>query len=79
MTKEAVLAVLRRVAEGDHEFQAGLCFDPLEVLNDNDLTSEEYAALVSGDIAAVEGWLGRLDEKTSTWLRCRLEQESWHV
>lgn len=33
---------------------------------------------MTGDIAKVKGWLdGRLDKKTATWLRCRLEQESW--
>jgi len=79
MTKEAVLAVLTRVAEGDQEFHSRLCYDPAEALKEYDLTSEEHAALASGDIVKVEEWLGKLDKKTSTWLRCRLEQEYWHM
>lgn len=79
MTREAVLAVLTRVAEGDYEFQARLCDNPVEALKDYDLTSEEHAALASGDIVAVERWLGKLDERTSRWLTSRLEQEHWHM
>ncbi len=58
MTDEAVLVVLTRVAEGDHEFQARLRYGPVEALKDYDLTSEEHAALASDDIAKVEEWLG---------------------
>ena len=79
MTKEAVLAVLTRVAEGDHQFQARLCDDPAMAFKEYDLTWEEHAALASGDIVAIERWLGKLDDRTKTWLTHRLEQESWHV
>ena len=79
MTKEAVLAVLTRVAEGDQEFHGKLCYDAAEALKEYDLTWEEHAALASGDIRKVEEWLGKLDKKTSTWLKCRLEQEYWHL
>ncbi len=79
MTKEAVLAVLTRVAEGDYQFQAKLCDDPVEALKDYDLTWEEHAAVASGDILAIERWLSKLDDRTKTWLTCRLEQENWHV
>ncbi len=76
MTKEAVLT---KVAEGDYQFQAELCDDPLEALRDRDLTWEEHAALASGDIVAIERWLGKLDGRAKTWLTHRFEQENWHV
>lgn len=47
MSKEAVLAVLKR------------------------------AALASEDIVYIEASVGKLDQRLSTWLRCRLEQEKW--
>ncbi|UCG54335.1 MAG: response regulator, partial [Dehalococcoidia bacterium] len=78
MTKEAVMAVLTRVAESDQEFHSRLSQNPAEALKEYNLTSEEHAALASGDIAKIEEWLGELDKKTSTWLKCRLEQEQWH-
>jgi len=47
------------------------------VLNDYDLTSEERAALLSGDIRWIESKLGTLGEPLRTWLTARLTQEKW--
>ena len=41
------------------------------------LTSEERAALASGDIKKIEDWVGKLDDRLATWLWCRLSQEKW--
>lgn len=75
--REAILAVLARAAD-DSEFLARLAANPSETLNEYyTLTHEETAALVSGDIKKIEGWLGKLDQRHATWLWCRLSQEKW--
>lgn len=75
--REAIMAVLARAAE-DSDFMARLAENPGEALTEYfTLTQEEVAALVSGDIKKIEGWLGKLDEKHATWLWARLAQESY--
>ena len=75
--REAILAVLARAAD-DSEFLARLADNPSEALSEYyTLTQEEVAALVSGDIKKIEGWLGKLDQRHATWLWCRLSQEKW--
>lgn len=75
--KEAILAVLVRAAD-DSEFLARLADNPAEALTEYyTLTQEELAALASGDIKKIEGWLGKLDKRHATWLWCRLSQEKW--
>jgi len=72
----AVLAVLDRAAQ-ENAFLARLAENPAEALKEYDLTAEEKAALMSGDIRKVESWLGKLDERLRTWLMLRLSQEKW--
>jgi len=75
--REAILAVLARAAD-DSQFLAQLADNPAEALTEYyTLTQEEVAALVSGDIKKIEGWLGKLDQRHATWLWCRLSQEKW--
>jgi len=75
--REAILAALARAAD-DSDFLARLAENPYETLNEYyTLTQEEMAALVSGDIKQIEGWLGKLDPRHATWLWCRLSQEKW--
>jgi len=75
--KERILRVLARAAD-DSEFLARLADNPAEALTEYyTLTPEEVAALVSGDIRKIEGWLGKLDQRHATWLWCRLSQEKW--
>lgn len=75
--KEVILAILERAAE-ESEFLARLADDPSEALAEYyTLTSEERAALASGDIKKIEGWVGKLDRRLATWLWCRLSQEKW--
>lgn len=74
--KEAILEILGRAAD-DHKFLARLADNPAKVLKDYNLTSEEAAALASGDIKKIEAWCGKLDKRLSTWIWCRLQQEKW--
>lgn len=75
--KETIMAVLARAADDD-EFLAQLAENPTEALAEYyTLGPEEVAALVSGDINKIEGWLGKLDQRHATWLWCRLNQEKW--
>lgn len=73
---KALLAVLAK-ARDDSNFLARLAEKPDQVLNDYDLTSEERAALLSGDIRWIESKLGTLGEPLRTWLTARLTQEKW--
>jgi len=74
---KALLAVLAK-ARDDSSFLAKLAEDPTEVLKDYDnLTTEEKAALSSGDIRWIESKIGTLDEPLRTWLTARLTQEKW--
>ena len=75
--REAILAILARAAD-DSQFLARLADNPAEELMEYyTLTNEELAALISGDIKKIEGWLGKLDQRHATWLWCRLSQEKW--
>jgi hypothetical protein len=75
--KEVILAVLARAAD-EPEFLSRLSDDAHEALKEYyTLTSEEKAALASGDIQKIEGWVGKLEKRLATWLWCRLCQEKW--
>jgi aldehyde:ferredoxin oxidoreductase len=74
--KEAILEVLGKAAD-DHKFLARLAEDPTAVLEKFNLTSEQKAALASGDLRRIESWVGKLDKRLSTWIWCRLQQEKW--
>ncbi len=73
----AVLAVLDRAAQ-DNEFFKRLAANPVDTLKEYNLTAEEKAAILSGDIRKIESWVGnKLDERLRKWLVARLQQESW--
>jgi len=72
----AMLVVLAK-AKDDNSFLSRLVENPGEALKNFDLTSEERAALASGDIRWIESKLGVLDEPLRTWLYARLAQEKW--
>ena len=74
--RDAVMAVLNRAAEVP-KFIAELSEGGSEALKGYTLSSEEKAALVSGDQVWLEAHFGKLNEKQRTWLKCRLEQERW--
>lgn len=75
--REAIMAVLARAAD-DSDFLSRLADNPAKALvGYYTLTSEEMAALASGDIQKIESWVGKLDKRHATWLWCRLAQEKW--
>ena len=72
-----LVRVLERAA-GDDAFIARLTCEGSKALQGYNLTSEEQAALLSGDLQWIEAHLGgKLDDRLSTWLWCRLQQEIW--
>lgn len=76
MSKKSVLAVLERAA-CDDKFIGQLTDDFAEAVKDYNLTSEEAAALSSGDVRWIEAHIGKLNKRLRTWLDCRLGQEKW--
>ena len=74
--EETVVTVLERAAD-DPDFIAQLTYQGSKTLQDYDLTLEEKAVLLSGDINWIETHIGKLDERLSTWMECRLQQEIW--
>ncbi|MEW6335634.1 MAG: formate dehydrogenase subunit alpha [Thermodesulfobacteriota bacterium] len=72
---KAMLTVLERAAE-DNKFLAALAANPAGVLSHYTLTPEHRRALVSGDIASIEEWIGPLNDRLKAWLKQRLEQEN---
>ena len=76
VSRGGILDVLDRASRDDH-FVAQLTHRGLEALAQYDLTWQEKAALLSGDIRWIEAHVGELDERQRTWLECRLEQEIW--
>lgn len=75
-SRKELVKVLERAANDD-AFIAQLTYQGSKALQGYDLTSEEKAALLSGDIRWIEAHLGKLDKRLSTWLWCRLQQEIW--
>jgi len=75
--KDAIMAILARAAD-DSDFMSRLADNPTKALvGYYTLTNDELAALASGDLKKIEGWVGKLDERHATWLWCRLAQEKW--
>jgi hypothetical protein len=74
--KETIVKILERAANNP-AFIAQLTSQGSKALQGYNLTLEEKAALVSGDINWIEAHVGKLAEQLSTWLWCRLQQEIW--
>ncbi len=75
--KDLILTILERAAQ-ENNFLKRLSDNTDEALSEYyTLTSEERAALASGDIGKIETWVGKLDNRLATWLWCRLCQEKW--
>jgi DNA-binding NtrC family response regulator len=73
----AILKILDRAAEDSH-FLSSLANSEKEALLEYpELSDEEKEALMDGNIAKIESWVGRLDQRRGTWLWCRLSQEKW--
>jgi hypothetical protein len=76
VSRGGILDVLDR-ASRDNQFVAQLTHHGPEALAQYDLTWQEKAALLSGDIRWIEAHVGKLNAQQRTWLECRLEQEIW--
>ena len=74
--REEILSVLDRAADDD-EFIARFTSQGEAALEGYDLTWQEKAALLSGDVDWIESRVGKLDARLRTWLDCRLQQENW--
>lgn len=73
MSAPVVIEVLERASREDR-FIAELVDHGSTALKGYDLTWEEQAALISGDIRWIEKHVGKLTESQKTWLNCRLQQ-----
>lgn len=73
---QVVIAVLER-AHRDSRFVTRLTEEGSRALEGYELSSQEKAALISGDLRWIEGHVGRLTEAQKSWLYFRLEQERW--
>ena len=72
--RNVILEILTRAAD-DHIFMARLAENPQKVLQKYNLTPEEIAALIRGDIEKIESWVGKLDEPLKTWINVRKAQK----
>lgn len=75
-SRRDMIKVLERAANDDG-FIAQLTYEGSKALQGYNLTLEERAALLSGDIRWIEAKVGKLNDRLSTWLWCRLQQEIW--
>lgn len=73
---KALLAVLARLRE-DGGFLSRVNNNHDEALKGYNLTPQETAALLSGDIRWIESKLGPIADPLRTWLMARLSQEKW--
>lgn len=74
--KDEVLKVLER-ASADLEFVGQLFYNGTDALKEYDLTLNEQLAILTGDIAWIESYIGKLDGKKRKWLEQRLSCEAW--
>jgi hypothetical protein len=74
--RQEIISVLER-ASRDNDFLARLASQDEGTLQGYTLTSQEKAALLSGDLPWVEARLGKLNAQQRIWFECRLQQEIW--
>ena len=72
---KAILEVLERASE-DNAFLSALANNPPGTLKCYDLSPEHRKALVTGDFASIEKWVGPLDERLKVWMKTRLKREN---
>lgn len=74
--REEIIRVLERAAT-DNEFVANLYYHGADALEGFNLTGPEKLALLTGDIAWIEGHIGPLTKVQRRWLEHRLSAEIW--
>jgi hypothetical protein len=72
--RQVILDVLSKAAY-DQIFMARLAENPQKVLQEYNLTPEEIATLVRGDIEKIESWVGKLDAPLKTWINVKKAQD----
>lgn len=74
--EKEVIEMLEQASK-DNQFIARLTAQGSLALEGYKLTSQEKAALISGDIRWIEDHVGELEGSLRTWLLLRLQQEKW--
>jgi len=74
--QDIIIELLER-ASYENQFITQLTDQGSGSLEDYNLSSEEKAALISGDLRWIENHIGKLTETQKTWFNCRLQQEIW--
>lgn len=74
--KNDILQVLERAAD-DPRFIASIVDEGSAALREYNLTWQERAALVAGDIRWIEAHIGKLTDRQCTLLNCMLQREAW--
>ncbi|MFC1671584.1 response regulator [Planctomycetota bacterium] len=74
--RETILDILEKAA-CNPDFIVRLTEEGSKALDEYNLSWEEKAALISGDIRWIEDHVGKLNDRQKTWLNCRLQQEIW--
>lgn len=74
--KHEVLRVLNRICE-DETFWRDILENGSDVLYDYDLSVDDKAAIVSGDLSWIENHYGKLQDGQKKFLKSRLEMEKW--
>ncbi len=74
--KDEIMKVLER-ASNDMEFVGQLFYNGAEALEEYTLTLNEKLAILTGDVAWLESYLGKLDNSKRKWLEQRLSCEAW--
>lgn len=76
VNKEEVMKVLDRAAH-DMQFVGQLFYNGSDALKQYNLNFHEKLAILTGDIAWIESFTGKLDGDRRTWLEQRLSCEAW--
>jgi DNA-binding NtrC family response regulator len=76
VNKDEVMKVLER-ASTDLQFVGELFYHGTEALREYTLTKNEQLAILTGDVAWIESYAGKLDSAKRKWLEQRLSCEAW--
>lgn len=76
VNKEELMKVLDR-ASTDLTFVGELFYNGTEALKEYTLTKNEQLAILTGDVAWIESYTGKLDSTKRKWLEKRLSCEAW--
>lgn len=75
--QKAILAALAKASEGSELIANNASLPPGEIQDYYTLSRSEMDALVSGDMAKIEAWVGNLDKNHAARLLQWLIKEKW--